>query len=251
MRWCLFCNRRATSKEHVWPLWLLERLRRAPMATIHSERGDGTRNRWSGKEVTAKFVCAGCNNGWMSELENVVKPVVEPLLLDHNVGLDRPAQTVLAAWAVKNAMVFEALRVAPPWFFTDGERSAFRKSLRPPTRTNVWIAKCVEHSGCFCSAFDMNVVLDEGETTVPAHLTTMAFGSLTIQIAAGKLPHSVPLATTVTLEDTSTRWEEATVRIWPGPLELVNWPRPVHLRGNQGLEALENRWGPHPENDDG
>lgn len=105
--------------------------------------------------LKVRSVCSACNNGWMSDLETRAKPVIEPLLDDTTVVLDAARQATIGVWAVKNAMVFEALRSNRPWAFTDQERTCMRQSLLPPTTTTVWIAKCVEQSGAYCSVSDL------------------------------------------------------------------------------------------------
>jgi len=130
MRFCIFCAAPASSKEDAWPLWLLRQIRTNVPARIDAERGTQPLRSWRvvGAGLTVRFVCAPCNNGWMSELENRVKPIVLRLLDNTGTNLTVEEQTTLAAWAVKNAMVFEALRIGQPWFFSDGERNAFRES---------------------------------------------------------------------------------------------------------------------------
>ena len=200
-----------------------------------------------GAGLTVRFVCTECNNGWMSELENRVRPIVLRLLEDSRSTLSVKDQTVLAAWSVKNAMVFEALRVEGQWFFSDRERRAFRETLLPPVRTNVWLAKCVEQAGVYSCGSNLSGTVEDNPIRMEAYVTTMAFGSLAIQVVAGKLPETIPLATEVTVEQTDAPWDEATVRIWPAPGEVVNWPPRIGLRGDVGLEALGSRWGPHAE----
>lgn len=249
MRWCLFCSHRASTKEHVFPLWLIAALNPGALATIHSERGSQPPRQWRGNEVSAKCVCDRCNNGWMSTLEGRMKSDA-PLLLGNGTGqIDLAAQTMVAVWATKTAMVFEALRVDPPWFYSDRERDLFRLQGRPPARTTVWIGKCAGHTGVYCSAFDMNGHVFGTDQATACYLTTMAFGSLAIQIASGRFPDSIPMTATISVEETEGPWEQALTRVWPVASATVSWPPPVHLAGLSGLEALEERWGPHSSSD--
>lgn len=79
-RVCAFCNREPErwSEEHVIPQWLLDYMG----ITAQDQTFQGYA--MSGGEVTAQRifatrrlvegrVCAACNNGWMSELENTAK----------------------------------------------------------------------------------------------------------------------------------------------------------------------------------
>ena len=111
----------------------------------------------------------------------------------------------------------------------------------------MWVAKCVEQAGVYSGASNLSGTVEDNPIRMEAYVTTMAFGALAIQVAAGKLPETIPLATEVTVEQTDGPWDEATVRIWPAPGAGVNWPPRIGLRGDVGLEALGNRWGPHAE----
>ena len=64
MRQCLFCDQPANTKEHVWPDWILERLKGERKIIVAGER-DGRPLRVTGikPELKARFVCATCNNG--------------------------------------------------------------------------------------------------------------------------------------------------------------------------------------------
>lgn len=249
MRFCIFCAEPASSKEDAWPLWLLRQVGTNRAARIDAERGAQPPRIWRvvGTGLTVRFVCAQCNNGWMSKLENRVKPIVLRLLDNAGTKLTVQEQTALAAWSVKNAMVFEALRIEPPWFFSTGERSAFRESLSPPARTNVWIAKCVEQAGVYSWAWNLSGTVEGSSSRMEAYVTTMGFGALAIQVLGGKLPESIPLATTVTVEQALGPWDDAIVRVRPGPQQVIKWPPPIGLRGELGLEPLGERWGPHSE----
>jgi len=109
----------------------------------------------------------------------------------------------------------------------------------------VWIAKCVEQAGVYSCASNLSGTVEGSSARMEAYVTTMGFGALGIQVVGGKLPEEIPLATTVTVDQTPGPWDDATVRIWPGPRQVVNWPPPIGLRGELGLEAFGNRWGPH------
>jgi hypothetical protein len=54
---------------------------------------------------TAKVLCAGCNNGWMSRLETDARQAMLPMIWGESAVLDRDTQRTLAAWAVKTAIV--------------------------------------------------------------------------------------------------------------------------------------------------
>jgi len=246
MRSCIFCEGRATSKEDAWPLWLMRRLGATEAGRVEAQRGRQAPWTWHTGKAGLKvgFVCASCNNGWMSQLENRVKPIVEGLFGEEPVALDRSDQTTLAAWAGKNAMVFEALRLKASWFFTNSERRTLRESLRLPSWTSIWIAKCAGQVGAYCSASDLSGVAEVSSAQVKAYVTTMAFGPLAIQLLSSKLPSSIPQSTTVTADLRPGPWDKVTLQIWPIQSERVAWPALMGLSGEIGLDTFSKRWSP-------
>jgi hypothetical protein len=189
MRPCIFCGEIVNSKEDAWPLWLVKLLGNDKMGIIEDQRGKLKLSSWrAGKyPLRTGCVCQKCNNGWMSDLENQTKPIIERFFLEKEVALDPSNQTTLAIWTCKNAMVYEALRYESPWFFTSEERKYFRESFQLPFHASIWIAKNVEFTGLFCSAHDLSGITSETINPVKSYITTMGFGLIAIQILNGKL----------------------------------------------------------------
>jgi hypothetical protein len=235
-----------TSKEDAWPLWLMRLLGATKAGRVEAQRGRQVQKTWpaSNAELKVGFVCASCNNGWMSDLENRVKPIVEGLFGGELVTLDRSDQATLAAWAGKNAMVYEALRLEASWFFANSERQAMRESRQLPLRTSVWIAKCIEQASIFCSASDLGGVAKVSNGQVKAYVTTMGFGPLAIQVLSVKLPSSIPLNMPITADLRPGPWDQVAIQIWPIQAELVAWPASMGLSGELGLNTFSKRWTP-------
>lgn len=136
-RTCLFCPtllRSGTrSREHVFPDWILQ----------HFRIGDHvvTQRAWQGLEQSSPVrrhplgafrlggVCEGCNKGWMSDLEQTVKP----LLLALGKGdrrlpdLAHQEQRILSRWAVKTGLVLHA---------ASNTRQVIPRSLYPMLRSS-------------------------------------------------------------------------------------------------------------------
>lgn len=249
MRSCVFCDGRASTKEDAWPLWLMRLLGGTPAGRIEAERGGQESLSWRAvkPELKVRFVFASCNNGWMSQLENRVKPIVEALFSEEPVTLDSGDQTALTVWSVKNAMIFEALRHNRPWFFVESERRALGETLQVTPRTSVWIAKCVGHGGAFCSASDLKGIAGVSANQVEVYITTMGFGPLAIQVLSGRLPEVVAPNPSMTADQRPGPWDRVTLRIWPVQQERVVWPASIGLSGEVGLEAFSKRWSPSKE----
>jgi hypothetical protein len=108
---CLFCgdtDARRT-REHVFPRWLLRDFDLAEdgVAPLHMSSDFKLLSRRLHRlaDLVEGRVCETCNNGWMSDLEVEVQPILGPLIagtaeLDQ---LTRSERLTLARWTVKTA----------------------------------------------------------------------------------------------------------------------------------------------------
>jgi len=98
MRMCMFCCGKASTREDVWPIWLMKRFPVSDTARIDAERRGRNLGNWptTKPRLRVKWLCRSCNNGWMSRLENEAKPVIESILDDKLKDLDASAQSTLA-----------------------------------------------------------------------------------------------------------------------------------------------------------
>lgn len=118
-RTCIFCNKKGgISKEHFWPQWLRQYLQEGVGDRYITESHESeaksplrlqSRTERQGRVITKKIrvVCRYCNNGWMSALEEKVKPTIVSLLAGSSFKLDREQISSLAFWATVKAIVGE------------------------------------------------------------------------------------------------------------------------------------------------
>lgn len=151
-RACVFCGSTTTlTAEHVFASWigglgliegnastvsgfLNEMPRVLPPTPAFSQR--------------VKMVCASCNNGWMSELENNARRILQPLILGTSTSI-APADRALAAlWAFKTALVSLLMSTAPDreaGYGVPPEEYELlyesRATQEPLTDTQVWISR--------------------------------------------------------------------------------------------------------------
>jgi hypothetical protein len=93
-RRCIFCLKPGTTDEHVFGLWLREFFPRTPADTrthrvttwgsdrhgkIYAMPQSSIQRGHSGAKKVP-YVCAGCNNGWMSRMEARTRPILMPLI---------------------------------------------------------------------------------------------------------------------------------------------------------------------------
>lgn len=211
---------------------------------IEAERGESPLGTWSAHQANLRIrcVCKTCNNGWMSRLENHVKPIVLGLIEDKLKLIASDEQSILALWAVKNAMVWENLDRDRPRFYHDDERYQLRIDKAKPHRTSVWLAKCVGFPGAFCKARELRGPLPQEMGECHTYATTMAFGSLALQVVSSHLPATVPLDTKITTDLKPGPWNDATIRIWPASSQTRAWPPKVSLNGELGLDEFSGRF---------
>jgi hypothetical protein len=131
-KFCLFCRQALTksmaTNEHVIPQWLL-RLFRIGDQTVSPagwQRGKGHSRRshpWS--RLVVSDVCENCNSGWLSDLENAVKPFLPALAAGQRLlsTLTDEENLVLARWATKTAFLIQRAAGIPAIIPLDAFRS--------------------------------------------------------------------------------------------------------------------------------
>jgi hypothetical protein len=241
---CHFCDALASTKEDAWPIWLATRFG-GNRATIEAEIGSRTFSwKTSHPRIPVHCVCSDCNNGWMSDLENDAKPTIERLLSEERFGLGLVAQATVARWAVKTAMVLETFDRTRDPFYDTYERQSLRALCALPSRSWVWIAKCVEQPAVLSVAKHLRT--SESAGAVHGFVTTMAFGTLALQVITIRVPDTVPTSTTSTIETREGPWGQVVSQVWPANSDTVVWPASVGLAGQEGLDALAERFSPPP-----
>jgi hypothetical protein len=241
MRLCLFCDHAANSREDAWPLWLLGRFPVPRGAKASLQRGGTAPKTWThaGHGHKVRFVCADCNNGWMSDLETQAKPILEPLLAGKKTEVTRLEQHVLSRWSIKMAMVWEAVRADGQPFYTREECAALRSGQGLPTRTGVWMATCLELPGIYCEASHLTESPMRLPSEASMYVSTFAFGNFAIQVATGRAPAHIQADVKMSVSEHSGAWAETALRIWPAG-ETTAWPLRLGLGGEPGL-ALFSR----------
>jgi len=117
---CFFCGHELQSKsmsakatatdEDIVPRWLQKDLGIAnesvsPLLMQNAGRRPLNIRRHTIGSFKAGRVCAGCNNGWMSQLENAAKPILIALIEGTRSfpDLDRDERFAIARWTLKTA----------------------------------------------------------------------------------------------------------------------------------------------------
>ena len=107
------------SREHVFPEWMRELFPEMDEVDYKrsienvAEDGPAEEDQWTAAvfSQTVRDVCTGCNNGWMSNLEGTVKPLLSGPMTDQPCRYSITEQHAIAVWATKTVLV--ALRAIP------------------------------------------------------------------------------------------------------------------------------------------
>jgi len=148
---CIFCGGFGVTKEHVIPPWIGRALdgtsthRVAISMDINLREltlSTGTPPRTlQGHIFTRKVrgVCRSCNEGWLSRLEQHVRPMLVPLIADQQVVLTVDDQRTLACWVATTAMVNQFF--SPTYVVTPHEERRYLMSRGfPPDNWAIFAA---------------------------------------------------------------------------------------------------------------
>ena len=153
-RRCIFCGGGGVagnpmSGEHIWSEWMhpyLPRLEDPKKATGYTiirydevivQRPKPQQGHPYTK--TVRVVCKKCNETWMGDIEERVKPFLIPVLQGQPVLLDSAAQLHLANWIALKIMVVEH-EEANDAVMRQRHRSAFMRRRTIPPEMRIWVA---------------------------------------------------------------------------------------------------------------
>lgn len=193
-----------------------------------------------------KVVCKKCNETWMGDIEENIKPILKPIIQGQSTIIDNDSLTKLAIWLTLKFLVADCDRETIP-IATAKILSAFKTLQRIPDGLKIWIGyhNLFERSaGHWGRGLFMSFVpkaptgrrRNNVKTTAfdAGHLFALIFLSLVDQVS---LEIDNPFTT----------------EIWPATSIKINWPLP--LLPLDGIGALANilddfeahpsvQWGP-------
>lgn len=237
-RRCAFCGGDAKlTDEHVWPQWLSRALRQLPGAP-KQHRPFVTRAQPERRsriiDITAP-ICEGCNNRWLATLEQDAQPVIAPLLALQASVLGRAEQALIAAWAVKTALMFDlssgSEAIIPLGFYRD-----FALKRVPSESMRVYIAGYAGPAPA--SGRRESLWLGDLARQHPpnAFATTLTAGALLLQVAG----HFVRSAS---FHDDRWQFADCTRQLWPPTCDSISWPPGNTVLDHEALEDFATSFG--------
>jgi hypothetical protein len=179
----IFCGEPANSREDVWPRWLTSRF--VAPGTMELERGPELRmTRWrvNRPELVVRRVCTRCNNGWMSQLQERGKPLIERLWDEDQVTLSLDDCKALSLWAVMTSMVLQTFDDHDKWLYRDYDQTLMWHEQLIPSFTGIWIANCIGHTETYSQGRSMTGTAQDTQRQARGSAVKMAFGNLGIQV---------------------------------------------------------------------
>jgi hypothetical protein len=152
---CIFCGNGYLCKEHLWPKWASHLIKgpvtaRGPMRSetyskmnwqkrsmmpVHRKERPGP-----AKSAKMRVVCKHCNSGWMSRIENSIKPILTPMIKGLHSKLDISDQEKIAKWISLRILIGEQTTPSP--ITSQVDRRSFMTNPYPLKGLKIWTAKC-------------------------------------------------------------------------------------------------------------
>jgi hypothetical protein len=237
---CVFCGRRRPgSREHVIPRWVREKL--ALISEVTIEVNATAAARWPNLYVKLdRAVCSDCNNGWMSRLEDTVKPFLGPMLINERpVELDAAQQRDLARWAVIKVLLLElSIRQQHPrrrqnlgYKPSESELAWLMANQDPPPRSRVWLGAFDAQGQAAVNSQALLLSSDgsSGQDPLFSHVTTLTIGYVLLQVFS----IDYVMADARALDPFNSRpaypFDQALVQIWPIVHQVVRWPPTAYV----------------------
>ena len=232
-RECVFCGTTPVTAEHAWPDWIDKEVPlRGPASVLHTPtqgapywRGQHIRSR----NTRVRRVCKTCNEGWMSELEEAVKPILRPMLNGIARTLNDGEQATLATWAVKTAWMLDFIDSGHHPVVPKDHYSILMNDKTPPAGVYVLAAT---YSGTKYGHYWWQQSLrfpPEKTAGIPpphGYFSTLCIGEVVIQVAG------------ITAQGPTIRNLDPShfVQIWPYVTRIM-WPPPLVL-SDASLEVV-------------
>jgi hypothetical protein len=142
-RRCVFCDAPANSREHAFPAWLTKVAPGTGPVVNFRESGAVT---WKtgGFDQKIRHVCATCNQGWMSELEQDSMDLVTSLIVEQRTSpLGTQEQVRLSTWLYKTGIMLSLAYPPENQYVPRDDYHYFYEHRKPPDGTSVWIASII------------------------------------------------------------------------------------------------------------
>lgn len=237
--------------EHICSAWI-GRLFDSEIYNWTHTHETGEIKRWKSKSLdeTLPVVCDKCNNGWMSDIENLeAKPALTNMIRDGAAQSLLPRGIIaLACFAFKNAVVANHANLNKEPFFTPAAREQFRKNLTIPPGVQMWVGAfhgIYAHSG-ICKSYYLEPQLYASDPqNFELYVFTFVAGHLAFQVLASKWKSLFSRGMPPPALRPDKYWDSAATSFWPMDGFPLSWPPEKYL-SNDSIRVFSNRWADTP-----
>ena len=240
---CIFCGEMDAlckiNGEYAFLNWSSETVRlagaRPEISCARRNSHAGTADPWPAVEVAVdrlRAVCEPCEVGWMTRLEGAIRPLLLRMIEGSHVELTPEQQSMVAAWAVLKAAVFEHLWTHDP-ILTGVDREILRTRSRPSAGVRVRLA-LAEPGRCPLRA--QGLVFETRRQCDRAVSVTIAIGRLAATVIGGS---SAGMNALQTVDGPGA----GLTAVFPPQAGTVGWPPPDALP-HESLPASGQLRGP-------
>jgi hypothetical protein len=245
---CIFCQSPATKGrgEHVFDDWLNRKdgrqLKDKYEFSQFSRDGVLDRKYKVRKiDVAKPVVCDSCNHGWMSDLTNQSKAILEGF-----IRYERPATILssgidtIAAWAFMKAAVIDTQN--PKRFFSPGTLADFRRTRQLPDGSQIWIAWFRSRHKMIVRCWNDIALAKTGVFRgYEFYYFTYAVGHFALQFTYPRWTKGTRRRPPIPSITQDPRWDNASVLIWPD-VAAARWP-PNNPLTDAGIVSFCERFG--------
>ena len=183
-RECLFCIAGSKmSKEHIWAAWSKELHSQSEMYGIVKGRADKAERTTSihtyyerqGALSTYKVLgaCTDCNNGWMSQYENDLKPILEAMMRGESLFLNAEERLALTEYFTFKILLLDA--DFDPLYPSDVAR-AFYKDRTLPEGMDIHIFNCADGNWTGIRRIGGAFATEMADRKMPPNVFSIAIG---------------------------------------------------------------------------
>jgi hypothetical protein len=240
------------TSEHIWSRWIGE---------LYSDFNGGytfqlgvdpdikVDRQWLSPKIdmTAKVVCAECNNGWMSDLDGEAKATMKDMILyAAPLSLLPRGIGTITAFALKTAVVADFVSPNRLPFFSPLERKRFAEKHVIPQAVNVSLAFFVTTnvasglSGNFTNHYAK--IAGARHKGFELYVFTFVAGFLVVQLTTCRwLSRIIKRPAYFPVLRQRAVWDKACIPIWPSDGKAVEWPPTVYFESDS-IKTIVNRW---------
>jgi hypothetical protein len=245
---CAFCPETANlTGEHLFADWIDKIL---TGTTTHYDFTDidpetSKERKYKSRHLNRKFkaVCATCNNGWMSDIDNDARNTLKDVIRHRaSVSFLRSGLKAIATFTLKNAFVADYMHQKPFW--SEYPRGQFKEHRKFPPGMHMWFGAILTERhmrhGIYRTMYGKpSVNTDLG---IETYVFTWSAECLLLQLVAARWQNVLHLARDGWPSLSQDAHLNATFTpLWPN-VGRAMWP-PIRWVSHNDLDAVSSRFG--------